>query len=104
MGAAYYFMGPTVRVIDMPFRDGAGRPFGPQMPRDIGLNVYRLAGVWYAEREPAYERWSAADRAYLGGHIHSVSVDEAAELTAGGYGAYLTPIPDPVPYFVREVV
>ena len=102
--ASYLFAGPTQQVVDLPFDDGTGRPLGPRVARQLGLNVYRYAGQWFAELSPSYERWTAADRAYLGGHIHPVSAAEAAELTAAGYGAYLTPIPDPVPYFVREVV
>jgi hypothetical protein len=36
----------------------------------------------------------AAKKAYLGGHIYTVSAAEVSALTAAGYGAYITTVPD----------
>jgi len=105
VGYAYLFRPPTTRVVDTPFAEpGVPRPVGPLMPRDIGLSVYRLAGLWHtAQFVPAADA-AAADRLYLGGHISPVTADEAADLVAAGYGAYLSALPDPVTEFVLEVV
>lgn len=39
---------------------------------------------------PAQEDLDAYDHVYLGGYTHAISDDEAAVLTAAGYGAYIT--------------
>lgn len=88
--ASYLFRTPSEVDYVQPFAEGM-RPAGPRVPIAVGLCVYRLGGVWYSQRAPTPEQWAAADRSYLGGHVHTVSQAEADDLTAGGYGAYLTP-------------
>lgn len=65
-------------------------PAGRQIPRVVGLCVLRVGGVWQTVETPRSEDWDAADRRYLGGHVHTVSQAEADDLVAGGYGLYLT--------------
>ena len=56
------------------------------LPR--GRNVYKTATNTYTENQPA--DITTVLITYQGGHTHTVSVAEAAELTVGGYGAYLS--------------
>lgn len=37
------------------------------------------------------EGLATAQVVYLGGHVHTITSAEAADLTAAGYGAYITP-------------
>lgn len=56
-----------------------------------GVSVYRVAGVWAQSESPDYTTVVAVtDRFYAGGHVHIITVDQAAELTAAGFGAYIT--------------
>jgi PhoD-like phosphatase len=88
----FRFVSPTFRTQEMPFDVDGGRPRGPVTVLDRGMNVYRLGGQWFAELYPTAERWAAADRQYLGGHVHNVDQAAADELTAAGFGSNLTPI------------
>lgn len=56
------------------------------LPR--GRNIYRLTDGTYIEDDP----YDMADvtRTYYGGHIYEITATEVAELTAAGYGAYIT--------------
>ena len=56
------------------------------LPR--GRNVYKLDDNTYTENDPADSE--TIQISYLGGHSHIVSDDEAASLTAAGYGANIT--------------
>lgn len=51
-------------------------------------------GVWRSLRYPAQTEMESAQRVYLGGRRHTITPDEANELTAAGYGAYITLEPD----------
>jgi hypothetical protein len=56
----------------------------------IGITVLRVDGQWHNVYDPSEELVSAADRVYRGGRVHPVTTAQAAELTAAGYGAYIT--------------
>lgn len=56
------------------------------LPR--GRNVFKLSDGTYVEDEPA--DMNDVIKTYYGGHEYDVTADEAADLTANGYGAYLT--------------
>ena len=45
-------------------------------------------GVLVSETGPD-DGLDTAERVYLGGHVHEITAEEAAELTAAGYGAYI---------------
>lgn len=56
-----------------------------------GITILKDAdGVWRSVRYPAQTELESAQRFYLGGRRHVLTVDEAAELTAAGYGEYIT--------------
>lgn len=56
------------------------------LPR--GRNVYKLVSGTYTENEPG--DLSTVAVTYYGGHIYDITAAEAADLTANGYGAYIT--------------
>lgn len=51
-------------------------------------------GVWSTVRYPAQVEIEQAQRVYMGGHRHTISLDEAEELINAGYGAYILLEPD----------
>lgn len=53
-----------------------------------GRNVYKLTSGAYTENDP--EDSSLIATTYYGGHIYDITTEEAADLTANGYGAYIT--------------
>jgi hypothetical protein len=57
-------------------------------PTARGRNVFLLNDGTYTENEPA--EFSLIVTTYHGGHSHEVTSEEAASLTAAGYGAYLS--------------
>lgn len=52
-----------------------------------GVCVYVKDGVVTESRYPYQGTLDDADFVYLGGHIHTISDDEATTLTDAGYGA-----------------
>ena len=50
--------------------------------------MYRLTDGTYTEAEIRDE--GQIDKVYHGGHIHTITAEEQADLTAAGYGAYIT--------------
>lgn len=58
------------------------RPF----PR--GRNVYKLVDGSFTENQPSDP--AKIDKIYHGGHIHPLTAEEEADLTAAGYGAYIS--------------
>ncbi len=58
-------------------------------PGPRGRNVYKLTDGTYTEWQPAFQE--DIEIIYHGGHIHTLSEDEVASLTAAGYGDYITP-------------
>lgn len=93
----FRFVTPAQQTIVRPFDIDGGRPRGPAVTIDRGLNVYRLDGVWHAELSPPLEDWLAADRQYLGGRDYTVDQTAANELTAAGFGSGLQVIVPAVP-------
>lgn len=71
---------------DLAFRIEGGL-FGLQA---LGLSVWRTGGVWHQGFIPTAEQVAASDRFYGGGRIHELTQAEVDDLTAGGYGAYIT--------------
>lgn len=59
-----------------------------RLPR--GISVLVTGSVVEQTRFPSIEECQAADRVYLGGSVYEVSDSEAAVLTAGGLGSYIT--------------
>lgn len=57
-------------------------------PGPRGRNIYKLVNGAYTEYQPGDMDTVAV--LYHGGHIHPVTDDEAAALTAAGYGAYIS--------------
>ena len=81
------YTGPRV----LPSTRGPARSFfGRAGPAPVGQTVLKTAGVYTTVQTPTVAQCAAADIVYLGGHIYTVSDDEAAALTAAGYGAGLS--------------
>lgn len=57
-------------------------------PEARGRNVYLLNNGTYTEVDIRDE--GQIVKIYHGGHIHEITADEAASLTAAGYGAYIS--------------
>lgn len=57
------------------------------VPSARGRNVYLKTDGTYTESEPDNEEIA---KIYLGGHLNVVTAEEAAALTAVGYGAYIS--------------
>lgn len=57
-------------------------------PGEVGRNVFKLIDGTYTEDDPWDE--SVIAKVYHGGHVHQLTAEEAAELTAAGYGDYIT--------------
>ncbi len=55
-----------------------------------GVTLLVSGATVTAVQYPAQEDLGAYDFVYLGGRAHVISTDEAAVLTAAGYGAYIT--------------
>ena len=103
------FTPPTdaiVGPINPDSRGNAARLMGFFPPSDRGRNVWKLPDGSYTEVQPGYLAdvefahqgnlpwgvWTAAsyDKVYYGGHATEVSDEEAASLTAAGYGSFIT--------------
>jgi len=52
--------------------------------------VRRQDGSWYETVSPIDSELQAASRFYRGGYTYDLSAAEAADLTAAGYGAYIS--------------
>lgn len=58
-------------------------------PQPRGRNVFRLADGTYTENDPA--SYADVSKVYYGGHVYSdLTPTEVEELTAAGYGAYIS--------------
>ncbi len=55
------------------------------LPR--GRNVYKLDDNTYTENDPA--DFDTIQISYLGGHVYTITDDEAASLTTAGYSDYI---------------
>lgn len=60
-----------------------------------GITIMKDAiGVWSTVRYPSQVETESAQRVYMGGHRHTISLGEAEELISAGYGAYILLEPD----------
>lgn len=89
----YLFDPPTVRV---PLGDSlSGDPvsrFFSRVGYDEGQAVYRLPdGTFHSTPVVDWGALPEGSTVWGGGQVHEVSDAEAAELTAAGYGLFLTP-------------
>lgn len=57
-------------------------------PEPRGRNVYKLTDGSYTEVDLKDE--GQIEKIYHGGHIHTLTQQEVTDLTAAGYGAYIT--------------
>lgn len=57
-------------------------------PEARGRNVYKLDDGTYTEVDIRDE--GQIVKIYYGGHINEITAEEVADLTAAGYGAYIT--------------
>jgi len=56
-----------------------------------GVSLLKESGVYRQTSEPLAEEIAAAEITYLGGHVYEVTAEEAAALTAAGYGNWMVP-------------
>jgi hypothetical protein len=57
-------------------------------PRERGRNVYQLVDESFTEVDQA--NYDVVLKVYHGGHVHTLTEEEYADLLAAGYAAYLT--------------
>ena len=77
--------------VDLPRSPSVRRAFHlfrhfESLPR--GRNVYKLDTGTYTENEPS--DMATVVTTYYGGHVYDLSDQEASDLTAAGYGAYIS--------------
>lgn len=64
--------------------------FYRRVPLWVGVTLLKLDGVYREFRDEVDPAdIDVAERAYLGGHEYTLTVEEADELTAAGYGAHI---------------
>lgn len=84
---SYLFVTPTV---------WEGPSYGPRLfafyEFKRGVTVYRVGSQFGEIRFPSQDFLETVDEYWMGGHTHEVSNSTAADLTAAGYGDYLTEI------------
>ncbi len=69
---------------------GSTPSFLTDVPRGVTLMVTGTTVT--ANRTPYQDDLANADYYFLGGHAYTVTDEQAAVLTAAGYGEYLTPV------------
>lgn len=57
-------------------------------PGEVGRNVFKLTNGTYTEDDPVDS--AMVEKVYHGGHVHELTAQEVSDLTAAGYGAYIT--------------
>lgn len=57
-------------------------------PGPRGRNVFKMVDGSFTEYQPMDQDSIAIT--YHGGHVHTITDEEAADLTAAGYGDYIT--------------
>lgn len=62
------------------------------MARGITI-AKRTDGTFYETRFPSLDELLGLEEFWMGGHVHVISAQTAAELAAAGYGAYITEFP-----------
>jgi hypothetical protein len=66
----------------------AGRALIGQV--ELGLTLWRSAGVWHTSYTPTADQLADADPIYEGGRVHEVDADAVELLVAAGYGDRIT--------------
>jgi len=56
-----------------------------------GVSLLKESGVYRQVDGPSAEEITAAEITYLGGRVYEVTAEEAAALTAAGYGNWMVP-------------
>lgn len=69
---------------------GGLHPLWRRMSLLVGTTVLNEGGFYRQVEEPTDEEVAGADAAYLGGRSYTVTQDEADDLTAAGYGEWVT--------------
>ena len=59
---------------------------------NVGVSVVKYGATYETVYTPSIDTWNTADEVYLGGRVYEVSNEEAALLTAAGFGQYLTEV------------
>lgn len=86
------FTGP-VFVETRPFQSAA---LWSRLAQQItyGMSVWRDAGgTWHQQYGPSPEQLAGATAVYAGGRRHTLTAQQAADLTAGGFGALIVTTP-----------
>lgn len=80
----YLFTPPSVLE-----RTGINHPLFGRIRLAQGVSLLKEGGLYRQQRNPSTEEITAADIAYLGGHVYWVSVAEAHSLDTAGYGDFV---------------
>ena len=85
--AQYKFVGPSVQETPMAWnrlhiRYGIHR----------GITVMRVNGLYSSYRYPSQTEILAAEEVYMGGHEYIIDEHTKDEMTAQGYGEFITPL------------
>jgi hypothetical protein len=84
----YFFIPPT---FNMHYGEWVTARLTARIPYPTGGTVIKKAGFYTIDwGAPTQDVINAADVVYLGGHEYLISSDEAAALTAAGYGSNIT--------------
>ncbi len=84
------FRTPTIRESWVPQDSIENVRFWSRVPQPArGVTVLKKDGVYRQVRDPDHDEVAASDVYYRGGISYQVSDEEAAELTAAGYGEFL---------------
>ncbi len=83
----FVFLGVPPQPGDSREKRLAYRLYRHYAPLPRGRNIYKLIDGSYVEDEP-YDM-QLVDITYYGGHDNVVTAQEAEDLTAAGYGAYI---------------
>lgn len=59
---------------------------------NVGVSVVKYGSEYEMVYTPSIDTWDTADEVYLGGRVYEISDEEAALLTAAGFGQYLTEV------------
>ena len=82
-----YFEPPTDNFVSYEDEERT-RIFSRIAPGPRGRNIYKLTNGSFVEYQPG--DMDTVDTVYYGGHRIEVTADEVTNLTAAGYGNYIT--------------
>ena len=89
----YVFVGP-VQYDYLPFQYTPPTRLTYSIP--YGQTGWRdAAGVWHQKYAPGLLELDGATAVYGGGRVWPLTDQQAADLTAGGFGAYIQAVPGP---------